>query len=167
MYRKLRVCLVAGIMILLAGCGTPHEVNYSVPFSSLTWGDSCEKMKEAESGDAETYESIYGGDTYVYPKEYQGYAGHIKYMYDKEGRLVSIAWLYSSENLEELQELYDRFHGQIVEEHGESEYAAQHSTNYGDAWHLKGGDIVLSVMTTEEQRALQYCYMSPEVSSAE
>ena len=51
--------------------------------------------------------------------------------------------------------------------YGESGYDSENPTNYGDVWYLENGNILLMVVTTDTQQALQYSYLNPEVSTKE
>lgn len=155
----LAVSVAAACMI---GCGSKTA---ACPFSELTWKNSVSDMEKLEGTEHETYDSVYGGTTYTYPKEFEGVSGTVKYMYDAEGKLASIAWAYGSDDAEELRELYGSIHSDLVSAHGESGYNTQEDTNYGDVWYLKEGNIIVSAMITDSQKALQYAYISPSHST--
>ena len=123
-------------------------------------------MEKNEGTDHETYDSVYGGITYTYPKEYAGVSGTIKYMYDADEKLASIAWAYGSDDADELRGLYETIHSDLVAAHGDSGYNTEKGTNYGDVWYLEDGNIIISAMITDSQKALQYAYISPTQSTA-
>ena len=54
----------------------------------------------------------------------------------------------------------------MVAAHGESGYNTQKETNYGDVWYLEDGNIIISTMVTDSQKALQFAFLSPEQSTA-
>lgn len=151
---------------LLCGCGSKELANLpDCPFSDLKWTSSVKDMEKTEGTDYETYDSVYGGMTYTYEKEFQGVPGTVKYMFDGDDKLASIAWAYGSEDADELYQLYENIHADVVEAHGESGYNTQKETNYGDVWYREDGNIILSTMVTESQKALQFAYISPDQST--
>ncbi len=112
-----------------------------------------------------TYDSVYGGTCYTWPKEYNGLMGTVKYMFDDEEKLMCVAWAYGCDDADELLSLYESINGSVNEKYGESGYAADHPGNYGNVWYLETGDIVLTTMITAENKALQYAYLHPLVSN--
>lgn len=121
----------------------------------------------AEEGEEHgSYDSVYGGVCYTYPRDFEGRAGTVKYMFDGDGKLAAIAWTWETGSEDELKELYDMIYASLSARYGESGYSAGHQTNYGGVWYLDSGDIVLSAMMTSELKALQYSYLSPAVSKA-
>ena len=87
-------------------------------------------------------------------------------MYDADEKLASIAWAYGSDDADELHRLYDDIHSDLVAAHGDSGYNTEKETNYGDVWYLADGNIIISAMITDSQKALQYAYISPTHSTA-
>jgi len=142
---------------------TPTEI---APFSEATWTSSVNDISILEGNTASTYDSVYGGTTYSYPKEYNGKTGTIKYMFDDKEALMCIAWAYGSKDENELYALYDEINHSVNDLYGESHYNADsNTTNYGNVWHLDSGDIILSTMITSDNKALQYAYLNPAVSN--
>lgn len=144
---------------LLSGCGKPKAVD--CPFTELGWETTAEELFEAEGVCDEPYKSTYGGIVYTYPSAYMGYDGTIKYMFDENNVLMSVAFAYGSEDAEELKAFYDKLVSDIEKEHGKSSHSTDESTNYGKVWELKEGHIILSVMVTESNKALQIAYVNP------
>lgn len=156
------------ILLILTACGQQDEGPvFDCPFTELTWNSTIDDMTAAEGQDYSTYDSLYGGLCYTYPKEYEGCSGTIKYMFDDENRLMSVAWAYSAETTEELQTLYETISASIIEKHGENGYTAGGVGNYGGVWYRENGDIILTTMITAENKALQYAYLHPLVSHTE
>ena len=166
--RLLSLCLAAVFSIsLLTGCSAPSSTEPDCPFSGLKWSSSVEDMEAAEGTEHETYDSVYGGTTYTYTKEFGGVSGTVKYMFDEDEQLAAIAWAYGTEDTDELDSLYDTIHSDLVETYGESGYNTSKETNYGDVWYRDEGNIIISTMVTDSQKALQYAYLSPEQSTDE
>ena len=165
--RILSLCLAASLTAcLFAGCGSKgSDSQPDCPFSELKWSSSVKDMEKAEGTDYETYDSVYGGTTYTYPKEFKGSAGTVKYMFDDKDRLAGIAWAYGSEDADEVYGLYDDIHKDLVDTYGDSGYNTDKETNYGDVWYRSEGNIIISTMVTNSQKALQYSYLSPEQST--
>lgn len=165
----LSLCLVAALTAsLFAGCGSKgSDSQPDCPFSELKWSSSVKDMEKIEGSDYETYDSVYGGTTYTYPKEFKGSTGTVKYMFDAKKQLAGIAWAYGSEDTDELYGLYEDIHSDLVDTYGDSGYNTDKETNYGDVWYREDGNIIISTMVTDSQKALQFAYVSPEQSTAE
>lgn len=152
----------------LIGCqGTSVSSNAICPFSTLDWTATYEDMIAVEGNGHESYDSVYGGSTYTYTKDYLGETGIIKYMFDAENKLMCMAWAYTTDSMDSLDRIYNTIHQQVVKEHGESGFDNANSTNYGDVWYLESGDILITAVTTESETALQYAYLNPAVSNKE
>jgi hypothetical protein len=158
-------CLSLALCAISGGCGSSSTLP-DCPFSDLKWSSSVKAMEKAEGSDYTTYDSVYGGTTYTYEKEYKGMTGTIKYMFDDEDHLSCIAWAYGSDSTDELYSLYESIHDDVVAVYGESGYNTEKETNYGDVWYLEDGNIIISTMVTDSQKALQFAYLSPEQSTA-
>ena len=76
------------IAVLTAGC---QKSEGTCPFTDISWGDTLEDITELEGDSSESYDSIYDGTTYTFPKEYIGLKGTIKYSFDDKDRLVGIS----------------------------------------------------------------------------
>lgn len=138
------------------------------PFTTVGWDVSPTEASVAEGAsevEISYYDSVYGGSCYTFPKEYNGFQGTIKYMYDDKDQLMCVAWAYGCDSAEELAALYESINSSVNEKYGESGYSADHPGNYGNVWYLETGDIVLTTMVTEETKALQYAYLHPSVSN--
>lgn len=167
-YTISRRFLAIGLTLLLTGilfaCGEKKAID--CPFTDLGWETTIDELFEAEGECEEPYASTYGGLVYTYPASYMGYDGIIKYMYDENDVLMSVAFAYGSDQdaeleAEELKEFYDKLAADIEKDHGKSDYDTDKSTNYGKVWELKEGHIILSVMLTESNKALQIAYVNP------
>ncbi len=151
-----------------AACSTlsyEEDVSFRCPFTELNWESSLEDIITIEGKDYSTYDSVYGGLCYTFPKEYMDLNGTIKYMFDENLNLVCVAWAYTSEDAQELYSLYDTINASVNQIFGESEYNPQNSTNYGNVWYREDGNIILSIMNADFNKALQYAYLHPSVSS--
>lgn len=150
------ILLFAG---LLSGCGKTKAVD--CPFTDLDWETTTEELFEAKGDCEDSYKSTYGGVTYTYPSTYMDYQGTIKYMYDENNVLMSVAFAYDSADADELKTFYDKLVSDIEKEHGKSSYDTDKATNYGKVWELKEGHIIVSVMLTNSNKALQAAYVNP------
>lgn len=147
------------LLILLCGCGNVEPID--CPFTDIGWETTEDELISAEGEYLSTYDSTYGGLTYTYEGSYMERTGTIKYMYDEKGVLMSVAWAYSATDDATLLELYNEIHGILEDEYGKSEYNTTEDTNYGDVWKMKEGHIILSVMNTDSNKALQIAYVNP------
>lgn len=155
-------------LMLLTGCSVSAKIGETVcPFTEVGWKCSEKTLKAYETGDFTTYPSVYSGTTYNYHKDYMGHNGTIKYMYDNNGDLKCIGWLYSAENMEDLTEVFDMLYDECNEKYGDYDYVAPGGGvvgNAGGVWYRDEGNIVLSQMTTDDVLAVQCTYLHPDVS---
>ena len=159
---KLSVLLFLSLFgLLLSGCQSSGAAAPPSPFSDASWEYTVEDLLAYEGDSPVTYDSVYGGICYTYPKTWQERPGTIKYMYNQEERLMCIAWTCPAEEEQELYDLYD-----IIEESVNTRAGGTDKTsNYGHVWYRDEGNIILSLMITSDLKALQYAYLHPEVSS--
>ena len=149
---------------LLSACGEKKAID--CPFTDLGWETTIDELLDAEGECAEPYASTYGGLVYTYPVSYMGYNGTIKYMYDENDVLMSVAFAYGSEQdaeikAEELKDFYNKLVENIEKDYGKSDYDTDKPTNYGKVWELEEGHIIISVMLTDSNKALQIAYVNP------
>ena len=150
----------------LAGC---QKKAAACPFTTITWEDTLEDITALEGEPDETYDSVYDGTTYTFSKEYNGLKGTVKYMFDDREKLVSMSWLYETDDSDDLAEVYDKPHGEAEEMLGESGFQF-HSDQFADlaspndVWYLESGNVILSTVDTSELKVLQYTFKHPDVS---
>lgn len=154
------------LAFILTGCQKPQP-KLACPFTDMTWESTVDDVTAAEGDNYTTHDSIYNGTTYSFSRKYLDLDGTVKYMFDNNDKLMSVAWAYGTNNVDDLKKTYDKIHGQIENAYGKSGYAAENPTNFGDVWYLDEGDIVLSAVTTDSQTILQYAYVHPKVSNTE
>lgn len=156
-------------LCLLSACGGSLDKTapaLDCPFTEMDWNSTTEDILAAEGSDYAAYDSVYGGICYTYPKEFEGYPGTVKYMFNEKEELMCVAWAYNGTDDEEsLYSLYDTINDSVIEIYGESGYAGNGVSNYGNVWYLESGDIVLTTMLTSDNKALQYAYLHPAVSN--
>lgn len=163
--KSLLILLLSVLPLILGSCKNTESAKTIAPFSDATWEYTKENILSCEGKNYTTYDSVYGGICYTYPKTYGAYQGTIKYMLDAEDRLMCIAWAYSSENEQELSTLYESIFQSVNEQNGDTAYATDKPTNYGNVWRRKEGNIILSAMITSDLKVLQYAYLHPDVSN--
>lgn len=159
--KKFCFILPALCILLLTGCGSNNPPAPASPFSDVSWNHTQEDIIAYEGEGYSTYDSVYGGICYTYPKVYQDRQGTIKYMFDEQERLMSIAWTYSAEEEQELFDFYDFIEGNVNTLTSETDI----TSNAGHVWYREEGNIVLSLMITSDLKALQYAYLHPDVSN--
>ena len=156
--------LLVSVALSLCGCSSaPKEVK--CPFTEITWESSLEDIQALEGELQDSYYSSYKGTTYVYEKEYLGLPGTIKYMFDDKENLRSMAWLYLPESDEDLEDVYADLVKQTNKLYGKSGFDSDMTTAKGEVWYLEGGNILIGVMSTGINEAIQYQFFHPEVSS--
>ncbi len=164
--KSLLILLLSVLPLVLGGCKNTESAEAIAPFSDATWAYTREDILNCEGENYTTYDSVYGGICYTYPKTYGAYQGTIKYMLDEEDRLMCVAWAYSSEDEQELSSLYESISQSVNEQNGNTAYETDTPSNYGNVWRRKEGNIILSTMITSDLKALQYAYLHPDVSSS-
>ena len=86
-------------------------------------------------------------------------------MFDDENNLRSIAWLYLPESKEDLENVYTELSNQTTKLYGKSGFDSDMTTATSKVWYLEGGNILIGVMSTGVNEAIQYQFFHPEVSS--
>lgn len=148
------------------GC---QKKEVTCPFTTITWGNTLEDIRELEADGGETYDSIYDGTTYSFPKDYDGLTGTIKYMFNGEGRLVSMSWMYEADDSEDLAAVYEKIHGEAEKMLGKSGFKYNREelekvAAPGDVWYLESGNVILTTVDASDLKALQYTFLHPDVS---
>ena len=159
-----RFILLFPVLFALVLCACRKEESPAAPvspFSDSTWEYTVEDILAYEGSSPETYDSVYGGICYTYPKTYQEHQGTIKYMFDDKERLMCIAWACSADEAQELYDFYDLIEKDVNSQTGET----GSSSNTGCVWYRENGNIILSLMITSDLKAMQYAYLHPDVSS--
>lgn len=156
--------LLTSITFSFTGCSSAAK-EVICPFTEITWENTLEDVQAMEGKLQDSYYSSYKGTTYVYEKEYLGLSGTIKYMFDDEENLRSMAWLYLPESDEELEDVYADLVKQTNKIYGKSGFDSDMTTAKGEVWYLEGGNILIGVMSTGVNEAIQYQFFHPEVSS--
>lgn len=159
------VCL-ALILVMstscLFGCSTQKVI---CPFTEIKWENTAEDIFALEGENYEEGESLYYGDSYVYPKEYKGYDGTIQYMFDEDGKLASMVWLYSNEDGDEIFDLYKEITYELIDEYGEGSLDSAFASQVGgNVWYLDGGNIILMASLVADYKAVQFSFVSPKHS---
>lgn len=161
--KKILIIFMAVTALLLCGgCGRQKAV-INCPFTELVWDSTTDDMIALEGDGFDTYESIYKGMTYTYPKEYLGKAGMIKYMYDADGKLCNVSWSYTGEAEEELMDVYRAVCDEAAKLHGRSTND-DGVGNYCETWITDGGTVMANAVVTNDTKVMQIAYMNPEVS---
>lgn len=157
------------LLTLLAATTGCQQKKAECPFTTITWEDTLEDIMALEGSSAETYESIYDGTTYTFPKEYDGLDGTIKYSFDSEEKLVSLSWMYIAKDSKDLEEVYDKLHSEAEDMLGESGFQFTSDkfadlASPGDVWYLEDGNILINTVDTADVQILQYTFLHPDVS---
>lgn len=156
--------LFTSITCSLTGCSASTK-EVVCPFTEITWESSFADVEALEGELQDSYYSTYKGTTYLYEKEYLGLSGTIKYMFDDEENLKSMAWMYLPESKEDLESVYTELVKQTTKLYGESGFDSDMETAKTQVWYLEGGNILIGVMSTGVNEAIQYQYFHPDVSS--
>lgn len=134
-------------------------------FTKLDFENTEEEMLSIEGKAIEEYPSLYNGVVYRYAdKNYEGLNGSIKYMTDDKGNIACIAWLYESDSAEDIDNAYEKIHGELVKQLGISENASEGIGNYGDIWYFDDVHVQISAVVTDDYNGMQVSYMDSAYS---
>lgn len=159
---KILLILTTAAALVLAGCGSKKS-SINCPFTELSWESTTDEMIAAEGNGYDTYDSIYKGLTYTYPKEYLGNEGMIKYMYDGNGTLCNVSWSYTGDSEESVMNVYDAVCAEMNSLHGDSK-SDDGIGNYCEIWSSNGGTVMANAVITNDTKVMQIAYMSAAVS---
>ncbi len=161
--RILPAFLISSLIIIsLLGCSSQKD-GINCPFTEMTWSSTAEDMIADEGKNYDTYDSIYKGLTYTYPKEYMGNMGMIKYMYDDSGKLCNVSWSYTGDTADSVLAVYRDVVEEMNKLHGESKND-DGVGNYGEIWVSEYGTVMANAVITNDVTVMQIAYMNPEVS---
>ena len=149
--------------LLLCSCGQSKKVE--CPFTEITWENTPEDVLALEGEPLDSYPSTYSGTTYTFSKDFNDMSGTIKYMFDDNDKLMSMAWLYIPESKEDLETVYQSLCDETSQLYGESGFNSDMGTAKGNVWYLEDGNILIGVMSTGVNEAVQYQFFHPDVSS--
>lgn len=155
----LSICFI--VVFLTACSGNGRDIG--CPFTALSWDASAEDVMEEEGSDYETYDSIYKGLTYTYQKDYLGYTGTIKYMFDPEGALCNVSWSYAAEDADSVLTVYRDVCDDTVKRLGPGT-SDDGVGNYCEMWISDKGTVMANAVITNDTHVMQIAYMSAEVS---
>lgn len=159
------VCLILVFLMSMSclfGCAAKEVI---CPFTEIKWENTVEDIFALEGEKYEEGESLYYGDSYVYPKEYKGFEGTIQYMFDEKGKLASMVWLYSSDSGDEILDLYEEISKELTNEYGEGGLSSAFASQVGgNVWYLDGGNIILMASLVADYKAVQFSFVSPKHS---
>lgn len=167
MYRLFSFFMILALFAALAaGCGKKEP---KCPFTTITWKNTLEDITALEGSESETYDSVYGGMTYAYPKKYHELDGTVKYMFDENDKLVSLSWMYEAKDSDDLADVYAQLHSEAEDMLGKSGFKFNSEqfadlASPGDVWYLKTGNIILNTVDASDAKLLQYTFLHPDVS---
>ena len=91
----------------LCACGASGDAQLAdCPFSQLNWNSSIREVVAVEGEEHGSYDSVYGGVCYTYPREFEERMGTVKYMFDGDG--------YSAEHQTNYGGVWYRDNGDII-----------------------------------------------------
>lgn len=161
--RKSVILLLLVSVSLLCSCGQSRKVE--CPFTEITWENTLDDVLALEGEPLDSYASTYSGTTYTFSKDFHDMSGTIKYMFDDNDKLMSMAWLYIPESKEDLENVYQTLCDETNQLYGESGFDSDMGTAKGNVWYLEDGNILVGVMSTGSNEAVQYQFFHPDVSS--
>ena len=130
------VILLFLIAMCLFICSCGRSKKAECPFTEITWENTLDEVLALEGEPLDSYPSTYSGTTYIFSKDFHDMSGTIKYMFDDNDRLMSMAC-----------------------------FDSDMGTAKGNVWYLESGNIIVGVMSTGVNEAVQYQFLHPDVSN--
>ena len=159
------VILLFLIAMCLFICSCGRSKKAECPFTEITWENTLDEVLALEGEPLDSYPSTYSGTTYIFSKDFHDMSGTIKYMFDDNDRLMSMAWLYIPESEDDLENVYQTLCDETTQTYGESGFDSDMGTAKGNVWYLESGHIIVGVMSTGVNEAVQYQFLHPDVSN--
>ena len=161
--KKALILLISALSITLISACLGGKVQINCPFTELTWDTTEEEMKDLEGEKFESYDSIYKGTTYTYPRTYLETEGIVKYMYDDKGKLCNVSWSYTGDDETSLMNVYNAVVDDMTKLHGESKND-DGVGNYCEMWITDNGTVMANAVITNDTKVMQIAYMNEDVS---
>lgn len=98
------------------------------PFTEITWENTLDEVLALEGEPLDSYPSTYSGTTYTFNKVFHDMSGTIKYMFDDNDKLMSMAWLYIPESKDNLENVYQLLCSETNQLYGESGFDSDTGT---------------------------------------
>lgn len=159
------VILLFLIAMCLFICSCGRSKKAECPFTEITWENTLDEVLALEGEPLDSYPSTYSGTTYTFSKDFHDMSGTIKYMFDDNDKLMSMAWLYIPESKDDLENVYQTLCDETTQAYGESGFDSDMGTAKGNVWYLESGNIIVGVMSTGVNEAVQYQFLHPDVSN--
>ena len=113
------VILLFLIAMCLFICSCGQSKKAECPFTEITWENTLDEVLALEGEPLDSYPSTYSGTTYIFSKDFHDMSGTIKYMFDDNDRLMSMAWLYIPESEDDLENVYQTLCDETTQTYGE------------------------------------------------
>ena len=147
------------------GASEEIVISHLPEFTDTTFDTSEADMLNKEGEPSETYPSLYGGTVYVFPgHEYKGVTGSVKYMTDDKGNIASMSWLYESDDVDSVAEVFNNTHDNLTEKLGSSGNSSAGQGSIGDAWNFDDVHIMIDAVITNDYKGMQVTYLKAEYS---
>lgn len=156
--------IVACCMLMLAACGQKTELSTVAPFTEAVWESTVEDIITAEGTEYETTVSVYGGDSYIFPKKYLNYDGYVQYMFDGNKALVGVAWFYIGDSKSTASEMYEAIKAETNSLFGKEESLMDSDYYGGNKWSLDDRSVLLVTFSQDDEHAVQISYISSSVN---
>lgn len=160
--KSFTLLFIITISLVVCSCGQTQKTE--CPFTEITWENTLDEVLALEGEPLDSYPSTYSGTTYTFNKDFHDMSGTIKYMFDDNDKLMSMAWVYIPESEDDLEYAYQTLFDETNQLYGESGFNSDMGTAKGNVWYLEDGNIVIGVMSTGVNEAVQYQFFHPDVS---
>ena len=156
--------IVACSLLLLASCGQKTELSTIAPFTEAVWESTLEDVVAFEGAEYETTVSVYGGNSYIFPKKYLDYDGYVQYMFDDKNALVGAAWFYIGNSKSTANDMYEAIKEETSSLFGKEESLMDSSYYGGNKWKLNDRSVLLVTFSQDDEHAVQISYISSSVN---
>lgn len=160
------VILLFLIAMCLFICSCGRSKKAECPFTEITWENTLDEVLALEGEPLDSYPSTYSGTTYTFSKDFHDMSGTIKYMFDDNDRLMKYGVDYIFQSQKMIWKMFIKpFVTKLPRRMAESGFDSDMGTAKGNVWYLESGNIIVGVMSTGVNEAVQYQFLHPDVSN--
>lgn len=148
----------------LTSCKKDTASSNAFPFTEATWTSTLEDICSMETEEYEETVSVYGGYSYIFPKEYLGFEGSVQYMFDDKEQLVGIAWFYIGNQEELAEDIYESIYQEHKKLYGTEETLPENQMYHSAQWELEDRSIIMVSFSQNEEYAVQVSHISQDIN---
>ena len=159
---KKKLLLPAILLVLLfTACGQKGDTSIA-PFTEVKWGSTLDQICEFEGSEYEESLSMSGGYNYIYPKQYLGFDGYVKYNIDDNGSLSNVSWYYIGNDELETVKMYSAIREDTTKYLGKETPLDNSNIYSGIQWENENSKVMLISFAQNDEFAVQVSYLLKE-----